>query len=621
MSNSTMLDTAQALMDTMTPKFAVSYLRVSTRGQAERGGGHDEGFSIPAQREANKKKALSIGAIVGKEFVDRGASAKSADRPQLQAMLEYVKENADRVDYVIVHKVDRLARNRDDDSDIMRVLRECGVQLVSASESIDDTPAGMLLHGIMSSIAEFYSQNLATEVKKGMGEKIKGGGTVGRAPIGYQNVRYVDEKGREERTVIIDPERAPLIKLAFEEYATGNWTVADLADHLAACGLNTRATPKIPSQPVNLKTLHKVLVNPYYKGIVKYKGVEYQGSHEALVDTEMWDKVQSILASRLNGERSLKHPHFLKGSVYCAYCGERMLVTNVTKKNGMVYPYFYCAGRHSGRRKDCKTHSVLISVVEEKIEKIYDSYQLPSDVRLLLESHIEEIIAHEKAKYDKELDGLKGQKAKLENKRKKLLEAHYSDAIPLDLLKSEQQKIAKELAAIEHELKMHDMTFEQVKNNLRLTLDIVENCGDAYRNANDTVKKLMNQAIFNKLYIVSNDEIDLDIEISFRPPFDKMIEPIKEDIAQINRNTNTDRASTSLEKAKGHIQEFLECGLSDVDNPSNISTYPNNENFFSHNSLSKALLVELRGIESLSEASYLLILLAFCNIILALTTF
>ena len=145
MSTSTLANTAQVLLDSMTPKFAVSYLRVSTRGQAERGGGHDEGFSIPAQREANKKKAMSMGAIVGKEFVDRGASAKSADRPQLQAMLEYVKENADRVDYVIVHKVDRLARNRDDDSDIMRTLRECGVQLVSASESIDDTPAGSVI--------------------------------------------------------------------------------------------------------------------------------------------------------------------------------------------------------------------------------------------------------------------------------------------------------------------------------------------------------------------------------------------------------------------------------------------------------------------------------------------
>lgn len=175
----------QAFAASMAPKFAVSYLRVSTRGQAERGGGADEGFSIPAQREANKKKALSMGAIVGKEFVDRGASAKSADRPELQKMLEYVKENADRVDYVIVHKVDRLARNRGDDIDIMRALQEYGVQLVSASESIDDTPAGMLLHGIMSSIAEFYSQNLATEVKKGMGEKVKNGGTISRAPLGY----------------------------------------------------------------------------------------------------------------------------------------------------------------------------------------------------------------------------------------------------------------------------------------------------------------------------------------------------------------------------------------------------------------------------------------------------
>lgn len=168
MSFSTTESAMSTLAASMTPKFAVSYLRVSTRGQAERGGGADEGFSIPAQREANKKKALSMGAIVGKEFVDRGASAKSADRPELQKMLEYVKENADRVDYVIVHKVDRLARNRGDDIDIMRTLRECGVQLVSASESIDDTPAGMLLHGIMSSIAEFYSQNLATEVKKGI---------------------------------------------------------------------------------------------------------------------------------------------------------------------------------------------------------------------------------------------------------------------------------------------------------------------------------------------------------------------------------------------------------------------------------------------------------------------
>ena len=116
----------------------------------------------------------------------------------------------------------------------------------------------MLLHGIMSSIAEFYSQNLANEVKKGLNEKVKGGGTPSRAPLGYLNIRRVDDKGREERTVILDEERAPLIKLAFEEYSTGNWTVQDLAEHLAACGPTTRATPRILSQSINKKSLNKV---------------------------------------------------------------------------------------------------------------------------------------------------------------------------------------------------------------------------------------------------------------------------------------------------------------------------------------------------------------------------
>ena len=328
----------ESLANAMTPKFAVSYLRVSTRGQAERGGGADEGFSIPAQREANKKKALSMGAMVGKEFVDRGTSAKSADRPELQKMLEYVKENADRVDYVIVHKVDRLARNRGDDIDIMRTLRECGVQLVSASESIDDTPAGMLLHGIMSSIAEFYSQNLANEVKKGLNEKVKGGGTPSRAPLGYLNIRRMDDKGREERTVILDEERAPLIKLAFEEYATGNWTVQDLAEHLAACGLTTRATPRIPSQPINKKSLNKVLINPYYKGIVPYQGVEYNGTHPTLVDSDTWQQVQDILEAHTNGERTREHPHFLKGSVFCKNCGSRMFINYTKSHTGVPLP-------------------------------------------------------------------------------------------------------------------------------------------------------------------------------------------------------------------------------------------------------------------------------------------
>ncbi len=149
---------------------AVMYLRVSTKEQAQRGG-EAEGFSIPAQRDACRRKAESLGAQVIEEFIDAGESARSAQRPELQRMLGFIREQ--RVSFAIVHKVDRLARNRVDDVEINVALTASGVQLVSCSENIDETPSGMLLHGIMSSIAEFYSRNLANEVIKGSVQKAK----------------------------------------------------------------------------------------------------------------------------------------------------------------------------------------------------------------------------------------------------------------------------------------------------------------------------------------------------------------------------------------------------------------------------------------------------------------
>ena len=118
---------------------AVAYLRVSTVEQARRGM-EPEGFSIPAQREACQRRAAQLEAEVVEEFVDRGESARSANRPDLRRLLAYVAEN--EVRYVIVHKIDRLARNLADHVEITLALRMAGAELVSVSESIDDTPLG-----------------------------------------------------------------------------------------------------------------------------------------------------------------------------------------------------------------------------------------------------------------------------------------------------------------------------------------------------------------------------------------------------------------------------------------------------------------------------------------------
>ena len=490
-------DPFTAMAAQLTPKRAVSYIRVSTREQAQRGGS-EEGFSLPAQREANKRKAQSMGALVVKEFADRGESARSANRPELQKMLAYLKEDGG-IDYVIVHKLDRLARNRADDVEINRAFEEAGVRLVSTSENIDQTPGGMLLHGIMSSIAEFYSRNLANEVIKGMGEKARNGGTLGKAPLGYLNVRARDENGREIRTIALDEERAPLIRLAFSEYATGNWTVRQLADHLNTLGLNIPPTPRRCAKPITATRLHEILRHPYYKGIVTFQGVEYVGKHEPLVDSQTWQTVQAILASRRYGERQRIHNHFLKSTVVCGQCGARLSVQNAKNSKGTIYPYFVCARRC--RLHDCAFTAVLIDVVEDRMVELYQTIQLSAADRTQIEHYLHDELAQIEGDRAKAVRSLTTRRTNIEDRRRRLLHAHYEGAIPLDLLKEEQAKLTSELGQIERQLAAYQADAAEVRQHLTQALDLLEDCHRLYQAAPNHLKKLLNQVFFDRVLV------------------------------------------------------------------------------------------------------------------------
>ena len=494
---------------------AVIYLRVSSKEQAEKGG-EAEGFSIPAQREACKRKAESLHAAVIDEFVDRGESAKTAARPELRRLLDYVA--AQPVKYVIVHKVDRLARNRADDVAINLALKQAGVELVSVSENIDQTPSGLLLHGIMSSIAEFYSRNLANEVIKGTVQKAKNGGTPGRAPIGYLNVRRM-ENGREVRTVEIDPERGPLMAWAFEAYATGDWTIRRLVDELEARGLTTVPGPRSPGRPLVVSHLHKLLRHPYYIGMVRYQGVVYPGKHRPLVTPETWHEVQKLLtAKNYAGEKERQHPHYLKGSIYCGQCGARLIVCYAKGKNGDVYPYFICIGRQM-KRTSCKQRAIRIEQAEAAIADHYATVQLPeaevTRLRVYLSGELSKLRAdaeHERATQERRL-------RKLEGERKKLLDAHYADAIPLDLLKSEQARIATEVAAIEGRQVAIEGDFKLAETNLQRALTRAGDCMAAYREAPDKLRRQFNLAFFTRLLI--DDDCNVTGELA--EPFDVLL--------------------------------------------------------------------------------------------------
>ncbi len=494
-------------------KTAVTYERVSTKDQAQRGGG-DEGFSIPAQREANTRKAESLGATIIADFVDAGESARSANRPKLQLMLEYIREH--HVDYVIVHKVDRLARNREDDVEINLAIKAAGATLVSATENIDETPSGMLLHGIMSTIAEFYSQNLATESRKGMLQKAKGGGTPGMAPFGYLNVRQRTEDGREIRTVIIDPERAAIVPELFERYATGEWTVVMLRDDLAERGITSLIRPNKPPKPLATSHIDSILKNRYYVGVVTFEGIEYPGNHEALINEDLYHRVQAVRASRIQSqEKPRVRTHYLKGSIFCGRCGEPYSFAVSRNGQGNLYSYFYCLGRQS-LKNGCDQRAVPVEMAEDLIEAHWETVTLTErkceEIRQLIWDYVQTMLPLFHGKTEEAQRRL----AQLDNQSQKVLQAHYADAISVEVLKEEQANIALAKATAQNILERYTADEARIKQQLTYWVGLMHQAFRHYRAGNSAVRRQLNQGVFDKIWLDDDEVVGFDYTPAFR---------------------------------------------------------------------------------------------------------
>ena len=477
------------------------------------------------------------------------------------------------ISYVIVHKVDRLARNRADDVEINLAIQRAGARLISCTENIDETPSGILLHGIMSSIAEFYSRNLANEVSKGLSQKARGGGTITLAPIGYRNVRTTDALGRELRTVEIDPVAAELVRWAFQTYAGGDWSLTMLLAELTARGLTTRATPKRPARPLSLSGLHKLLSNPYYRGEVVYRGVRYPGQHPALIDTDTWERAQAVrVAHNSAGDRQRSHDHYLKGSVYCGACGSRLIITKIKNRHGTVYPYFVCSGRHR-KTTTCSRQAILIDRVERAIEQAYATVSLSPGLADAVRQRLSSDLRQLNQDAEREHQRLRREQTQLEAEQASLLRAHYAGAVPLDLLKREQDRLADRLGHLQRRLAETTSQLDSVDANLTVCLRLLTNCQAAYGAAPDPIRRQLNQAFFTKLY-VDEDGIRFDLA----EPFGILL--------SAEKSVDHDATPQAAETAKP------------------VTTTSRNRRFGHHpaQGLNKATLVELRGFEPLAPS-------------------
>ncbi len=480
---------------------AVIYLRVSSTGQLT--GHSQEGYSIEAQREACERHAKHLRAKVIGEYVEPGKTATNTQRPALQRMLAELPKR--RPSYVIFYDLSRVAREEQDAFWLLGEIKRHGAKLESTVERVDDSPQGLLLFAIMAGVNAFRSRGDGEKVKMGLERKFADGGTSGRARLGYLNTREVVE-GREIRSIAVDPERAPLVQWAFEVFAAGEHSLSSLRDLLEHQGLRARPTPKRPAKPLSRNGVYRILRDDYYIGLVTRGGVKRTGRHEALIDPVIFEKVQRTLeAHRLSGDRSRKHFHHLKGSVFCGHCGRRLVYAR-HRGNGGVYEYFTCLSQQS-RRPSCGARALSVDTVERAVERYYRSIELTENEADAVRSQLTELVEARLEVAHKQAGQHQRRLRDLQDEQMKLVHLYYQDAVSKEVLQAEQERIEAERIQAETWVASASTEAEDASEALDEALAIIRGCHATYMAADAEQRRLMNQAIFTRL-LVRSDELE-----------------------------------------------------------------------------------------------------------------
>lgn len=359
----------------------VTYCRVSSDEQAEKDN------SIPAQRKALRHwVAQNPGYHIVGEFVDEGISAYApADRrPGFCEMVSYCRKHD--VDFILVHKLDRFSRNREESILFKGLLRKHGVQVKSVSEQFDpESPQGFLYEGMIEVINQFYSMNRGTETLKGMRENAsRGWVNGGTAPYAYARHRVTDDAGREHWTYVLgDEEHVAIVREIFEMA-----TEEGLGGKVIAARLNTRGVPAPSAPHWNQSTVLHILNNPVYVGDLvwmksKKKGrtgrtrttpeeqVVVRDAHPAIVSREVFEKRKEMASRRKFAVHDSPHKpvNYLLGRLITCECcgntfvGRRREYTNHKGEKQTALAY-YCSGYLFKGSSVCKSLPLDMAWIE-----------------------------------------------------------------------------------------------------------------------------------------------------------------------------------------------------------------------------------------------------------------
>ncbi|PRX21691.1 DNA invertase Pin-like site-specific DNA recombinase [Orenia metallireducens] len=444
-------------------KKAVIYARVSSKIQVE------EGLSIDAQISQLRDYAVENGYEVVAEYVDKGESAKTADRPQFQQMIKDIKNDKGNYDAVLIHKTDRFARNREDSIVYKSLLRrDCEVDVIAIKEDFGEGPIGKMIEGILEVIAEFYSENLAREVEKGQREKAKAGQAVGKPPIGY----IIGEDGKYQ----IQEQEAEIVKYIFQEYIDGKGTqkiALALQENEHDFSLE-KSTGEIMKW--NNLTILRILQNNAYIGTFEWQDIKIENNHSPIISKSDFKLVQDLTQKRKTRRNYDKYdPYLLQGVLKCYECHGTMhrQFSRQTLASGKVKTYVYARCTNHGKYNNCYGNSNNM----DKIEK-YFIQALESVSRGEVDINKLNILVSQTDSLEKKYESIKDKLNNFDKQFERQMKAYEAGVINLkqlqsykDRLKEEKEELLTEFKTLENKIKEKTIDEESFMTTLR---DVIE---------------------------------------------------------------------------------------------------------------------------------------------------
>ena len=445
-------------------KLIAIYCRVSTEEQSE------NGYSIDEQERLLEEWCKKMGYVIYKCYSDRGISGKNIkDRPALKELLSDAK--AGKFDMVISWKINRVSRKLEDVLKIVNLLEKNNITFKSYSEPFEtDTPAGRMQFQMMALIGEFERGTIAQNVKMGMIAKAKSGNWCGGRVLGYDLVpnNSPEEEKKGKNKLKINEKEAEIVRFIFNEYSKGKGYKA-ITNQINKLGYKTKK-----GNDFSVGSIRDILTNPVYIGEIRYNvrqnwsekrrrninpnPIRVKGKHEAIIDRELWDKVQLILESKKGKPSRIYDGEYpLTGILRCPKCGAGMVISRTTNtladgtKKRIAY---YCCGNWKNKGTSvCNSNTIRVDKANEYVfKKIEELVSNEAVIKAVVKNINKE--RKDKVKPAKRLLGdIDKELEKLDKRKRKIFEAYEDDILTKAEFQIRKDELNEKIRILEEEKK------------------------------------------------------------------------------------------------------------------------------------------------------------------------